>query len=265
MVKNRYNLPEPIKVKYEGGVTKTGKLIASLLPAIFCDTSFLIDYWHSILYIPGLERSPNSHGDKIAILFNHYVKADTRAKKLYKIRERLEMLDTQCKLVFSPACRLEMEEATTQLRFKKLTMDVDEALNAHKKSNKEVGEVLRKIRKDFIQHKRGRRILSINQAFSELYWHFFDVTPPFSDDAFFGLHEVDVKNFSLTKRDLKRLMEFSNLQIGFADIFHLLTAYKLGCQYFFTFDNDFLRIEEEALKYYKIKIVSNPDTMLSLL
>lgn len=85
-----------------------------------------------------------------------------------------------------------------------------------------------------------------------------------STELLSGLYEVDLVNIRITKNDIYRLGFLANLQIGFADIFHLISAQRLGCKYFFTLDKDFERASSEIERIFKFKIVSDIDRMISV-
>lgn len=192
-----------------------------------------------------------------------YLKSDVRTKKIYEIRRKFEFFKNKINLVFSPACRLELEEVISALRFKKYGVEVTENSIVTKKSNKEIGDVLKKIKKDYEGQKETKGKENIEKNLQMLFWYFFYTTDRI-EDGLEGVFEADIVNFQLTKKDHKNLIFFANLQVGFADIFHLVTASRLGCEYFFTLDSDFQRISDDVKRIYKIEVVTDPVRMLQI-
>lgn len=134
-------------------------------------------------------------------------------------------------------------------------------MNAVKKSNKEIGDILSKLKDDFIKVQKKKK-KSIREQGIELLFHYLFYTTDTMDEGLEGILEVDIENFSLTKKDLNDLIYLANLQVGFADIFHILSAKKLGCKYLFSLDFDFKRVNYDVLKKFKIEIVTEPSVML---
>lgn len=253
------------KITYESGTSKNGKLLKHLKPAAFCDTSFLFDYWSSIIHSPFLQSNPFSQKDQVEDLFIEYTKAHSRTKKIYQIRKKIEEFDSKLNLIYTPACRLELEGITTAFRFKKYGIEVSESTSSFvKKGNKEIGDILLKLKKDFTRDLKENGPFKMDENLKLLFNHFF-FTSDRINEGLEGIIEVDIINFSLTKKNLKNLIYLANMQVGFADIFHLISASKLGCQYFFTLDSDFNRIKEEVAQIYKIEIVTEVPRMMALL
>ena len=254
----------PKQPAYSGFVTKTGKLHKRFRPAAFCDTSLLIDYWNSSVHDPYFEGHPLNQRDPIDKVFFDYLKSDTRTRKIYSIRQKVKDLKCKVNLVYSPACRLEAEEVITSLRFKKYGAEVTDSSLILKKGSKEVGDILSKIKRDYFDafNKHGAEEMDSNLRM--LYWHFFFTTDHI-ELGLEGILEADIINLSLTKNDFHRLTYLANQQVGLADIFHLITAHRLGCDYFFTLDSDFKRVESDIKELFKLEIVLDPQKMLSII
>lgn len=258
-------LPPAKKITYQSGISKNGKLLKQFKPAAFCDTSFLFDYWSSIIHSPLLQSNPLSQKDQVEEFFLDYTNAHSRTKKIYQIRKRIEDFDSNLNLIYTPACRLELEEIITASRFKKYGIEISESTSSFiKKGNKEIGNLLLKLKKDFTNDIKKSGPIKMDKNLKLLFNHFFFTTDEINE-GLEGIIEFDIINFSLTKKEFKNLIYFANMQVGFADIFHLLSAFKLGCAYFFTLDSDFNRIKEDVAHIYKIEIVTELPRMLALL
>lgn len=163
-------------VLYSSYVTNSGKLKSHLRPAAFCDTSFLLDYWNSIIHDPLLQINPNSLNDQTEQVFIEYLKADARTKKIYQIRRKFTDGNSRLNLVFTPACRLELEEVITALRFKKYGSEVVEGIQVSKKNGKEIGDILSRLKMDFHTKRRKRKKDLGEQGLDLLFHHFFYTT-----------------------------------------------------------------------------------------
>jgi predicted nucleic acid-binding protein len=64
-----------------------------------------------------------------------------------------------------------------------------------------------------------------------------------------GLLKVDIVNFDLHfRRAWQEPSAFAYLQLGLADIMHILLAQHLGCTYIASFDSDFKRVKNIIMK-----------------
>jgi len=81
-----------------------------------------------------------------------------------------------------------------------------------------------------------------------------------------GLLQVDIVNFHLTIN--KAWMEpsaYAYLQLGIADIMHILLAQHLGCKYIASFDSDFVRVKDIIQEETGILVLTNPEKILAIL
>src|SRR3972149_3574174 len=173
----KFNLPEPVKIrkKITDFVTKSGKLRKDFLPASYCDTSFLLDYWLSNKLTPSSFISDEEDHYKI---IRENIRKYKKLNEIYKIREKLE-------------------------NYKNLTTPV------------------------------------------------YSIIP------------VDFANITIrTPRDFNKLIVFPAYQIGVADILHLVSAKRLGCEYFITFDDDFKRAKKDIERFFNLKILTSPQEIL---
>lgn len=119
-------LPKSLKMSYSSYVDRTGRLVNYLQPAAFCDTSFLLDYIDSDVHNPDYKRFPWNTDIPEETLFRDYLKSELRTKKLYKVREIVENDESKINLVFTPACRLEMEEVLSETYFRNFGVQVSD-------------------------------------------------------------------------------------------------------------------------------------------
>src|SRR3972149_2191334 len=177
----KFNLTEPVKIrkKITDFVTKSGKLRKDFLPASYCDTSFLLDYWLSNKLTPSSFISDEEDHYKI-------------------IREKIRKKD---KLSQDPLVSF--------------TLTLFENICSYTREN------------------------------------------------LFGIIPVDFANITIrTPRDFNKLIVFPAYQIGVADILHLVSAKRLGCEYFITFDDDFKRAKKDIERFFNLKILTSPQEIL---
>lgn len=252
----KFNIPKAERIKYSSFVKRTGKLEDFFIPAAFCDTSFLVDYADSASLNPMIKGLPWNQEYPETVLFKEYLKSEQRTKKIYRIREILENYENKVQLVYSPACRLELEEVLTERSFKNSGVGALDIKSILRKGRKEIGDIIEKIMRDSMA--KGASNEQIN-----LYHAFFLLTA--DSEMFIGLWEADLVNIKITKKDFYKIGFLANLQIGFADIFHLISASKLGCKYFFTFDHDYTRASTEIKSIFDIQVVTEIDKMIDII
>jgi len=74
---------------------------------------------------------------------------------------------------------------------------------------------------------------------------------------------VDFDNITIrTPRDFNKIIELAAYQIGVADILHLESAKRLGCNYFITLDSDFIKAKNEINDIYSLEVLNNPPEIL---
>lgn len=250
------SFPKSIKPKYSSFVDRSGKVDSFIQPAAFCDTSFLIDYIDSDSHNPDYNRFPWNKENPDDKLFREYLKSEQRTKQIYRIREIIENFDNKLNLVYSPACRLELEEVLSEYAFRNYGVEVSDIKHLQRKSRKEIGDIINKIRLD-------SKLKGPSNELNNLYYHFFLITDNITE-FLPGLYEVDLINIRITKKDFYKFGFLANLQIGFADIFHLISTQRLGCKYFFTLDKDFARASSEIESIFNFEVVTEIDKMVDL-
>ncbi len=82
----------------------------------------------------------------------------------------------------------------------------------------------------------------------------------------YGLLQVDIVNFHLTVSKVwQEPSAYAYLQLGAADIMHILLAQHLGCQYIASFDTDFKRVKDIVSEETGISILTSPEEILDIL
>ena len=255
-------------------VTKAGRLRKRLLPAIYFDTSVLIDYWMT----EGMELEPDET-DWVARLIEKnepphlqvvrsILRSETRIDKVAEIRKKLIFGELKFTPVVSPLSLLELMEWEAEAAFKQIASEASGMTFVQRKSKKEIGVYLReamKLRKEEVRQQKGKKrdrstgleILMdetwLNRGFAECH-------------GLQGLLQVDIVNFHLPiDKAWQEPFAYAYLQLGIADIMHILLAQHLGCQYFASFDSDFERVKDIIFERTGISVLTKPEAILDIL
>lgn len=254
-------------------VTRSGKLKAKYRPAMYFDSSVLIDYWMT----EGLEiersedlimKIARENEPKNLVIVRDLFKADKRIQKVVEIRKRLVFGKAKLSAVISPVSLIELMEWNAETAFKETAAEAAGAPMIQRKSKKEIGDYLKKLlerRRDEIEQQRGKKkeystgleILMgdtwLNRGFAECH-------------GLQGLLQADIVNFKLTlDKAWQEPSVYAYLQLGISDIMHILLAQHLGCDYIASFDDDFRRVSDIIEEENKIKVLSSPENILEVL
>jgi hypothetical protein len=257
--------------------TSNGKLQKRFLPAIYFDTSVIIDYWLT----EGMELPPeafNGRGDwaeishgPVATVMRDLLKSDKRINKVVEIRKKAMFDDIKVTPVTSHVSLWELQEWNAEAGFKQLGAEISGAIFLQKKGKKEIGDYLKTTYMQWLEegdekHHDQKTGTSGLQLLSNATW---------INDSFAGAHGLrgiivaETLNFcwppkkSRNRRPFPNPEVFAYLQIGIADIFHILLAHHLGCQYFASFDSDFRRCQE-FIEEVGMSLLSSPEEILSI-
>jgi hypothetical protein len=259
-------------------VTTSGRLKDQFLPAIYFDSSVLIDYWMT----EGMELShetTESHHDwaeishgPLAKVMREMLRSDTRLNKVSKIREKVIYEDIRATPVTSHAALWELQEWIAESGFKQVGAEVSGMIFLQRKSKKQIGDYLKKgfdlwlAEGDDKHHDpqtgtSGLHLLMqstfINLSFAQSH----------------GLHGILIAptvDFNWPPRQSDDTDLFVDpymlafLQLGLADIMHVLMANHLGCRYFASFDSDFRRAKE-FIEKTGMSVLASPEEVLSIL
>lgn len=237
-----------------------GKLLPKYSPAIYFDSCVLIDYFLA----EGLEfEAPESrekmegfgisYKEPLLKLFQN----DKRISNLTKLRRTL-LHETNAFLVTSPLSICELIGWHSSESFKNITTDLLGASAVLKKGNKDIARSLDKTIDQLREERNANQ--GIPQRIEEVemdgvskvvgtqpwkdFWLETTISPSFLE--YHGLHGIivaDIVNLNLKESKMWNDLEIlSYLQMGMADIMHLLIANHLGCKWFATFDMDFFKI-----------------------
>jgi hypothetical protein len=256
------------------GITnRYGKLRIKYLPAIYFDSSVLIDYW----MVEGMEieypedsivKMIQERETEYIKILKSILKADKRIAGMIEIRKKLLYENVKTKVVISPLSLLELMEWNAEMTFKSYAVEAAGTLVIQRKSKKEIGDYIKmllELRREEIKKQSKRRseqstgleiIMSdtwLNRSFAECH-------------GLQGLLQVDINNYKLSFN--KTWMEpssYAYVQLGISDIMHILIAQHLGCEYFASFDSDFKRVKEVIKDENGMTLLSSPEEILEIL
>ncbi len=257
----------------DGILTRYGKLRRKFLPAMYFDSSVLIDYWMiegTELDLPegSIERMVLEHESEDIKILREVLKSDKRIVGMIEIRKKLLFEDVKVKAIISPLSLLELMEWNAEMAFKNTATEASGALVIQRKGKKEIGDYLKKLlelRKDEVKKKKGNKreystgleiIMSntwLNRGFVECH-------------GLQGLLQADILNYKLTIDKIwYEPSAYAYLQLGLSDIMHVLIAQHLGCEYIASFDSDFKRVKDIIKEESGLTLLSTPEEILKVL
>lgn len=252
-------------------LTSTGELQKRFLPAIYFDTSVLVDYWMT----DGMEMS-ETETDKLMKknelphlqVVRDILRSEKRINKVVEIRKKLIFEKVKVTPVVSPLSLLELMEWQAEAAFKQIASEASGTVFIQKKSKKQIGDYLKKalkLREEEFKEQKGKK-LCVSTGLETLMigtW----LNRSFVDaHGLDGLLQVDIVNFHLpVNKAWEEPFAYAYLQLGVADIMHILLALHLGCQYIASFDSDFARVKDIVSEETGISILTSPEEILDIL
>lgn len=259
----------------KGILTKAGKLQKRFLPAVYFDSSVLIDYWMTEgMELPEkddlISRTIRNNELSHFQVVRDILRSEIRINKVIEIRRKLIFDEVKVTPVISPISLLELMEWKAEAAFKQIASEASGALFIQKKSKKEIGDYIKKIlemRKDEIKQQKEKGRESILSTSLEILMSEIWLNRSFAEaHGLEGLLQADIINFNLTVD--KVWMEpsaYGILQLGVADIMHILFAQHLGCKYIASFDSDFARIKNIITEETGMTVLTSPEEILNIL
>lgn len=243
-------------------VDDQGQLLDKFKPAVYFDSSVLIEYWSAY----GLDLTSNRPIDQMLRpmfwrIVSEISDTDKNLQLLSEIRHRIESGQSKLFCITSPLGILELIEWFTYSVIKDTFASFLGVKRVERSLNKEkIRKILRKIEgkaKDEPQNpsEPGMPSEPMNLLMETL------IKP-----AVARFHELrgviiaDIRGFAFTENCAwDAAGELARFQIGAADILHVLVAHHLGCQYFASFDSDFRfsRVREILQKDFHLELLGS--------
>jgi len=248
-------------------LTKQGRIKKRFQPSIYFDSSVLIDYWITEGADVDIPDEPCIPERPLLSAARDILRSDVRFSKVAEIRKKLVSTDVKVSCVISPLAIIELTEWHAEAKFKNIAAEASGVLSIQRKSKKEIGSLLSEVlekrkRKEEVKNNikgpygssTGLEVLHaetwLNPSFAKAH-------------GFNGLFEVDLINFKL---DIPQTFDlpflFAYLQMGLADILHVMAARHLGCTYIASFDSDYSRNKKHIEEGAKLKLLSSPEDIL---
>lgn len=205
--------------------------------------------------------------DELLQVVRNILASQVQFNKMAEIRKKLLSEETKVTPVVSPLSLLELMEWQAEAAFKQIASEASGVGFIQRRSKKQIGDYLKealKMRKAEFEKQKGNKrgsstglewLMSetwLNRSFLEC-------------NGLCGLLQVDIVNFHLTiNQAWGEPSAYAYLQLGIADIMHILLARHLGCKYIASFDSDFVRVKDIIYKETGIIVLTSPEEILSI-
>lgn len=273
-----------------GAVTETGKLKDKFLPAVYFDSSVVIDYfmteeWREIdplLYAFGRDywvQSRQVNYEKSEWEQKHeellyekqkfikkLLRADARLAKVAEIKDKLNSGQTKATAVISPICILELVEWYAEARFKQSASEAASVIYIQRKSKKEIGDYLAKLLSIALSKQTGAK--DGMKVEDTLFLDTFLSPHHAESQGLRGLLWADIVNFDLPSASALHqtpTSAYAYVQMGTTDILHVLFAQHLGCNYIASFDKDFQRVRQIIKLTTNMELLCSPEEILKII
>jgi hypothetical protein len=259
----------PARLKEDGTLEETYK------PALYLDTNFLWNYFNaegSELFFDenGEDINPEKDNDDLDIppsfedrryrIIRDLIKPKNEQREYGTIRHIASYGLSKASLVLTPIAWLELYKIHAEIMFKNNCAISLGAKPIQRMSEKDVGKYLSNLYNRFkVEEPENddlKQLISacvFNMSFAR-------------GHGFQGAFYISNLNIQISESDVGSfLWVLGFLQFEAADIIHLHTAKKLGCEYFVSLDKAFSINRELINRVAGIKILCNPTEVLAVL
>ncbi len=207
--------------------------------------------------------------DSYVPIVREIINSDKNLSEICDIRRKLILWPETIKTypVISPLCLLELMEYDAEQSFRQIAAEAGVSRFLQNKRKKEIGDYLKKVlikRKEEIIQKRKKHESHSNTPLAKLMNDLADM--PNLEAGLKGLCPVDIVNFNLGSQDVFSVPSYYTwLQLGAADILHVLFAEHLGCKYLASRDSDFERVKDRIENETGIIVLTKYDQIIDVL
>lgn len=248
-----------------------GKLILDGSTAIYFDSSVLIDYWLTEGHDLPVDKTMADIAKRNEPPYQDFVRktlnVEHRLPKVTEIRKLLETGESDVFAIVTPPAILELTAWYADTRFRTVAAEVAGPSSLRQKGKKEIGRLLSavlKAKRDEAQASQGttKSLSALDMLLVETM-----LNGSFAmAHGLRGLTLVDIKGFELTISDSFSEAFFdAYVQVGQADLLHILAARHLGCTHIASFDVDFTRAHHLLNAPPSIQLLTTPDEILTVL
>lgn len=246
----------------------TGKLRKEFLPAMYFDTDVVVAYWMT----EGMEMAETKMDELLKKnelphlqVVRDILKSEKTISKVVEIRKKLLFDKVKVHPVVSPFSLLELMEWHAEAAFKQIASEASGVVFIQKKSRKQIGNYLKKaLELRATEEKEQKGTESSETTGLQLLMSETWINSSFAmSHGLQGLLKADIVNFHLQfNKAWQEPSAYAYLQLGIADILHILLAQHLGCQYIASFDSDFGRVKDIICEKTGMSVLTSPDQIL---
>jgi len=218
---------------------------------VYCDTSLVVDY----MIASGREpeavalaaRNPFPESDfdrKQRMYWETLFKYDKRYQFAMKLRSIVGWTFPEAMLIVSPFVLLEVDEWYAEETFKRHALEGTHVKAIQTHSRKAIGEFIQQVY-------RGAK--AATDSFAAQLWG--AMANGARGEFLEGIQIRPVDHLRFGPGAFKKVTLLSYMQLGMADIVHLLAAEALKCTHFAATDSDFGRLRDEIEANFKFKIL----------
>ena len=211
--------------------------------------------------VDNVEENNSSH----LSIIKEILKKEKTIKQMVKIRRKLLFEKVNITPVVSPLSLLELMEWHTEASFKQIASESLGTIFIQKMGKKELGNYLKEVLKKAEAEERSDERQNESTALERLMLETWLNSSFAMAHGLKGLLIVDMVNFNLSVNEVWREQSaYAYLQLGVADIMHILLAQHLRCEYIASFDEDFKRVKD-MLEKIGISVLTSPEEILAKL
>lgn len=218
---------------------------------LYCDTSLVIDYLLATGREPEAQKSsipasPHERAEREywESLFRH----DRRYLFATKLRSIVGWSYPLAQMVVSPFVLLELDEWYAEELFKRHALEGTHVKALQSYSRKEIGKFIQQIVKD---------ACAKDDSFAARIWG--ALASGGRGELLSGISIEPVGNLIFDSNAFAKVSLLSHMQLGMADIVHLLAAESMGCTQFASTDSDFNRLKSEIEGAFGYKVLYKDD------
>ena len=200
-------------------------------------------------------------------MIRELLKTDKRLAGMVEVRKALLLESPSVHAITSSLALLEVIEWYAESAIKNLAAGAAGAKAIQRMGKKDVGHLLGRILEDRHDEAEGeppdRRggSTGLEILTAETF-----IGPGFAQaHGLAGVVVADVVGFNFSERDAWDVSQIlAYLQMGMADIVHLLLARHLGCKWVASFDSDFERCRKHIHDGFGLELLSTPEEILAV-
>jgi hypothetical protein len=222
-------------------------------PRIYCDTSLIVEYVLASGLEPEAEplnpafRETDFEKSQRAYVKELFRSAGNKLENLVRLRSIVGHHSTEAKMVVSPFVLLELDEFCAATKFKAVVGEVTGSKWLDRYDSKRVGPLIQKVYED---QEKGH-------DYAKQLWGALTAHGRGEDIA--GIAIEPVKNLSLDGKVFRKVELLALMQMGMADITHVLAAASMGCTHIATMDEDFKRLRNVIEEAFPLKILHHAE------